>query len=80
MNATDQMVGSVMLADGMSVPLPVLRFCWQLEDRGCYLSVDGAGLVVGPRELLTDDRAVLKQWRDGIRAVVEYCERREARQ
>jgi len=80
-NSTDRTVGSVMLADGIRVPLPVLRFCWQLEDRGCRIRVEGDELSVGPRKPLNDsDRTALRQWRDAIRAVVEYCERREARQ
>ena len=81
MSATEQMAGSVMLAGGISIPLPALRFCWDLEDRGCRLCIEGDGLSVGPRELLTDgDRAVLRRWRDAIRAVVAYCDRPEARQ
>ena len=67
--------GSVFLAGGLSVPLRALQLAWDLEDRGCRLVLDGDGLAVGPRELLTDaDRAAIRRWRDDLRMVVEHCE------
>lgn len=81
MSATKRAAGHVLLRSGISVPLAALRVCWQLEDRGCRLRVEGDELTVGPRNLLTDsDRGALRRWRDEIRAVVQHCERLEALQ
>jgi hypothetical protein len=71
--ATD--VETVMLRGGLSVPLVALRLLWDLEERGFSMIADDAGLVVSPRSRLTaiDDRAI-RQHRDDLRALVQYCE------
>ena len=66
-------VDVVVLKGGVTVPLPALQLAWQLEHRGITVIEDGDGLVVRPRQCLTDeDRAAIRAWRDALRVIARY--------
>lgn len=69
--------GVIVLAGGVSVPVPALRLAWDLEERGCRLAVDETGgLLVGPTRLLSDeDRRAIAEWKPSLVAIVAYCQR-----
>jgi hypothetical protein len=65
----------VVLRSGLSVPVDVLRLLWELETRGLSVRIDGDGLTVGPRRLLTDeDRSAIREHRDELKALVRDVE------
>jgi hypothetical protein len=71
MNSSD----FVTLRGGLVVPRPAIHLALDLEQRGCRLRVDPDEdvLVVGPRELLTDeDRAQIRKWRNHLKAIATY--------
>jgi hypothetical protein len=67
----------VVLRGGVTVPLDAVRLLLDLEQRGVDLHVDEDGAVVcRPGRLLTrDDREFIKMHRDGLKALLLYCER-----
>ena len=62
----------VMLKGGLTVPVAAIQFALDLESRGCELRLDGGdGLLVGPRERVTDaDRDGIRRWRYHLRAIL----------
>jgi hypothetical protein len=59
----------------LTVPIDALALLWQLEDRGLQVRRDGDGIVVSPRDRLTDaDRASIRRHRSELLALVAYCE------
>ena len=69
-------VSTVVLKNGLSVPLAALRVLWSLEERGLHVQLDDDdGLFVGPRRQLTSaDRDAIRAHRDDLRQLVRYCE------
>lgn len=66
----------VTLRDGPPVPAAVLTALWNLEARGATFTVQGDTLTVRPREVLTDtDRALLRDHKPMVLAVLDYCDR-----
>jgi hypothetical protein len=57
--------------------LPALQLLWALEARGFTLSMDVEGyLLVAPKSRLSDvDDRALREHRDEILALVQYCDR-----
>jgi hypothetical protein len=65
----------VALAGGLAVPLGALRLLWRLEDHGFAITVSDAGLHVSPRSQVTPaDDAAIRQFRNELIQLVEYCE------
>jgi hypothetical protein len=66
----------VTLRNGFAVPLAVLRLAWDLEGRGCSVTVEpGDVLRVGPRALLTDrDREAIKTWKPALIELTKYVD------
>src|SRR4030095_1061608 len=63
----------VILRGGLTVPLPAVRLALELEGRGLRLRVDGDDLLIGPRELITDeDRAALRRGKPHVLALLTY--------
>ncbi len=60
---------------GLTLPLAAVRLALDLEQRGLHLRrEDGDVLVVGPRNLLTDeDRAGLRKWKLHLLAIVNHA-------
>jgi len=57
----------------LTLPLAAVRLALALEARGLRLEVDGQDILVGPRELLTDeDRAQLRRWKAHVLAILSY--------
>lgn len=76
MNASD----FVTMGSGLTLPLDAVRLALDLESRGCHLELDGDGLMIGPRDLLTeDDRVQIRRWRDHLRALIAYANTRQDR-
>ena len=72
---------SICLSGGLVVPLTALQLCWQLEDRGLDLQLDGDDIVIRPRTLLTDcDRAAIRELRPHVKALIAYCTQPQAHQ
>jgi hypothetical protein len=70
----------VTLRSGLVLPLAALRLAWTLEARGLHLTVaDDDRLLVGPRELLTDDdRCEIRRWKLHLMAIAAYSADAEA--
>jgi hypothetical protein len=69
---------TLTLPGGVRVAVEAVCLGMGLEARGCHVTVVGDGLVVGPRDRLTDaDREALRRWRDDLRAVVLSAMARE---
>jgi len=67
----------VMLKGGHSVPLPLLQFCWQLEDRGIVLALDDVdgSILARPASLLTDtDCSTITQHKADLVQLIAYVE------
>jgi hypothetical protein len=65
-----------VILPGLTVPLDALRLALDLENRGLHFTLDGDGILVGPRDRLTDDdRDAIRRWRTHLRALVGYVER-----
>jgi len=66
----------VTLRNGAAFPLAALRLAWDLEDRGCSVTVEaGDVLRVGPRDRLTDaDRAAIKTWKPALIELTKYLD------
>ena len=65
----------VSLKGGHAVPLPLLRFCWRLEDRGIVLSLDGGCILAKPASLLTDtDCTTIAEHKDELVQLLTYVE------
>ncbi len=62
----------VTLRNGPTLPVPVLRLAWNLEDRGFQMTLDPAGdLRIDPVDALTEtDQAALTRWRRHLVALV----------
>ena len=72
MSASEQFV----VLPGLTLPLAAVRLALDLENRGMHLILDGDGILVGPRDRLTDeDRDAIRRWRLHLRAIVAYAER-----
>ena len=70
MNASD----FVVLKDGMIVPVAAVRLALDLEARGCQLQIDGDGLMVGPRNLITEqDREAIRLWKSQLRVILDFA-------
>jgi hypothetical protein len=67
----------VTLNSGYVVPVEAMRLALDLEARGCQLVLeDGGGILVGPRDLVTDDdRAGIRRWRRHFIEILTYSER-----
>jgi len=68
---------SVTLAPaGLALPLLVVEFAWDLEDRGFRITTGEDGtLSVEPRHALTPrDRAALERWESHPVALSEFCD------
>jgi hypothetical protein len=64
----------VVLAGGLSLPLPAVLFVLDLEARGFSLCRDGDHLVVRPAsKLAIKDRLDLARWKPQVLAVIDYC-------
>lgn len=67
----------VIFRSGLTVPRPAVELALDLEARGCQMTLDGDGLLVGPRERLTDDdRDQIRRWRYHLRAILAHCAER----
>ena len=66
----------VTLRNGLTLPVPVLRLAWSLEDRGFHIRLDQAGeLCIEPVDGVTDtDRTALARWRQHLVALVHYVD------
>ena len=67
----------VTLRGGLIVPLPLLQFCWQLEDRGIALTVDESdgSIVAMPASKLTDtDCATIREHKPAIVDILRYVD------
>jgi len=66
----------VTLKGGHSVPLPLLQFCWRLEDRGIALALDADGSILAkPASLLTDaDCATIREHKPELVQLLAYVE------
>ena len=63
----------VTLRGGLIVPLPAVQLALNLEARGLHLRPDGDALLIGPRELLTDeDREAVRHWKPHLLALLAY--------
>jgi hypothetical protein len=65
----------VTLRGALIVPRLALDLALDLEQRGCHLVMEPVDdvLVVGPRELLTDeDRAQIRKFRNHLKAIATY--------
>ena len=74
MPITSENSGFVTLPDGIVVPATAALLAIELERRGCHLSLDADVLVVRPRGLLTDeDRALIRRWKEPLKAIVAHA-------
>lgn len=65
----------VLFENGLTVPVAAVQFALDLEARGCQLLLDGDGLLIGPRDRVTDeDRAGVRRWRNHLRAILALSE------
>ena len=65
----------VTLKGGHVVPLPLLRFCWGLEDRGVNLALDGGDILAKPASRLTDtDCATIREHKQELVQLLTYVE------
>jgi hypothetical protein len=67
----------VVLKGGHAVPLPLLQFCWQLEDRGILLALDTDGSILAkPASRLTDtDCATIREHKPALVELLAYVDR-----
>ncbi len=66
----------VALRNGPAVPADVLRFAWDLEERGLDLRVNNNGrLLVGPRSRITaEDRELIRAHSQTLAVIVRYAD------
>jgi len=63
----------VELKGGPMVPVEAYLTLLDLERRGVTVEASGAGLMVGPRKLLTEaDRARVRKWKPHLLMLVNY--------
>ena len=65
----------VVLKGGHVVPLPLLQFCWQLEERGISLALDGPDILAQPGSKLTDtDCRTITEHKAELVRLIAYVE------
>jgi hypothetical protein len=65
----------VTLKGGIAVPLGAVLFSLDLEARGFDLVSDGDGILIGPKDRITDeDREGVRRWRHHLHYILTYCE------
>jgi hypothetical protein len=66
----------VALKGGLVVSIEALRLLWAFEHRGCTLKrAEDGSLFVGPRHQITRaDLERIREHRDELLALVNYCE------
>jgi hypothetical protein len=72
------MTGSelVMLRHGLTVPVRAIELALDLERRGVHLELDGADILVGPRDRITDDdRQQIRALKPFLLVLVAYVNR-----
>jgi hypothetical protein len=71
----------VTLRHGLSIPVRAVEVALDLERRGCRLEVDGSDILIGPRDLITDeDRTAVRALKPHLIALVRYVDAPEHEQ